>query len=112
MSTGDYDVTDSDQDVSGDIGVSSGREGHVGPGQPPAPTGTRDNSIVEVDPDADVPPEQSAGGEETNPEGLPPKAGYPSADPRSKDVDPEVPPGTDRRPDEPARTPGTRPSTL
>jgi hypothetical protein len=86
MSTGDYDVTESDQDVSGDIGVSSGREGHVGPGQPPAPTGVRDNSVVERPDDADdaeVPPEQSPGGEERNPEGLPPKAEYPSLDPRS-----------------------------
>jgi hypothetical protein len=79
----EYDVTESDQDVSGDIGVSSGREGHVGPGQPPAPTGVRDNSVVEPDPDAPTPPEQSPGGEEANPEGLEPKAGYPSLDPRS-----------------------------
>ena len=30
-----------------------------------------------------MPPEQSAGGEETNPEGIEPKADYPSLDPRS-----------------------------
>jgi hypothetical protein len=78
----DYDITDSDQDVEGDIGVSSERVGHAGPGQQ-APTGVRDTSKVEPDPDADLPPEQSAGGEEVKPEGLEPKAGYPSLDPRS-----------------------------
>jgi hypothetical protein len=78
----DYDITDSDQDVEGDIGVSSERVGHAGPGQQ-APTGVRDTSEVEPDPDADLPPEQSAGGEEVKPEGLEPKAGYPSLDPRS-----------------------------
>ena len=81
----EYDVTESDQDVSGDIGVSSGREGHAGPGQPSAPTGVRDTSEAPLDPDADPPPEQSPGGEETNPEGMEPKAGYPSLDPRSGD---------------------------
>ncbi len=44
-SNNEYDVTESDQDVSGDIGVSSGREGHAGPGQPSAPTGVRDTSV-------------------------------------------------------------------
>ncbi len=84
MSTNDeYDVTESDQDVSGDIGVSSGREGHAGPGQPSAPTGVRDTSVAPPDPDAETPPEQSPGGEETNPDGLEPKADYPSLDPRS-----------------------------
>jgi hypothetical protein len=84
--TGDerYDVTESDQDVSGDIGVSSEREGHAGPGQPSAPTGIRDTSLAPPDPDAELPPEQSPGGEETNPDGLRPKAGYPSRDPRSE----------------------------
>ena len=78
-----YDVTESDQDVSGDIGVSSGRKGLAGPGQPRAPTGVRDTSVAPPDPDDEVPPEQSPGGEETNPEGLEPKAPYPSLDPRS-----------------------------
>jgi hypothetical protein len=77
-----YDVTDSDQNVEGDIGVSSERVGHSGPGQL-APTGVRDTSEVEPDPDEDLPPEQSAGGEEVKPDGLEPKAGYPSLDPRS-----------------------------
>lgn len=78
----EYDVTESDQDVSGDIGVSSEREGYTGGGSI-APTGTRDTSEAREDPDEDAPPEQSTGGEETNPEGLEPKAGYPSLDPRS-----------------------------
>ena len=78
----EYDVTESDQNVEGDIGVSSERVGPTGPGQV-APTGTRDTREVEIDPDADVPPEQSAGGEEVQPDGLEPKAGYPSLDPRS-----------------------------
>ena len=57
-SSDDYDLTDSDQDVEGDIGVSSGRVGPTGPGQV-APTGVRDTSEIEPDPDADLPPEQS-----------------------------------------------------
>jgi len=81
----EYDVTESDQDVSGDIGVSSGREGYAGPGQHHAPTGVRDTSETEPDPDAPTPPEQSPGGEEENPEGIEPKAAYPSLDPRSGD---------------------------
>jgi hypothetical protein len=81
MSNNEYDVTESDQDVSGDIGVSSGRTGHAGPGQDDAPTGVRDTSELEAAPDA--PPEQAPGGEEENPDGLPPKADYPSSDPRS-----------------------------
>ncbi len=61
MSTNDdeYDVTESDQNVDGGIGVSSEREGPTGPGQH-GPTGVRDTSEVERDPDEDVPPEQSA----------------------------------------------------
>lgn len=79
----EYDVTESDQDITGDIGVSSGRPGHAGPGQEGVPTGVRDTSEAPPDPEADTPPEQSAGGEEVNPEGLEPKAPYPSLDPRS-----------------------------
>jgi hypothetical protein len=81
-SNDDYDVTESDQNVEGDIGVSSEREGPTGPGQF-GPTGVRDTSEIELDPDADLPPEQSAGGEEVQPDGLEPKADYPSLDPRS-----------------------------
>lgn len=80
----EFDITDSDQNVEGGLGVSSERVGHAGPGQTAA-TGTRDTQEVELDPDDDAPPEQSAGGEEVRPEGLEPKAGYPSLDPRSGD---------------------------
>ncbi len=77
-----YDVTESDQDIAGDMGVSSEREGDAGPGQH-APTGTRDTSEDDGPPADEAPREQSAGGEETNPDGLTPKAGYSSYDPRS-----------------------------
>ena len=92
-------------DRDGDMGVSSERVGPTGPGQtartgerdvtsagPEAPSQTSSEVPVEEEPDPaeaeltsdpDVPAEQSAGGAETNPAGLPPKAGYPSADPRS-----------------------------
>ena len=76
-------VQDSHHDASGDMGVSSEREGHTGPGQE-GTDGVRDVTPAEPDPDADVPPEQRPGAEETNPEGIPPKAGYSSKDPRSK----------------------------
>lgn len=78
------DIRDSHHDPSGDMGVSSEREGHVGPGQH-ATDGIRDVAPVDRDPDADVPPEQAPGAEEENPEGLDPKAGYSSIDPRSAD---------------------------
>ena len=81
----EYDVTESDQDLGGDIGVSSGRPGHAGPGQDSAPTGVRDTSEAPPPSDDEAPPEQSPGGEELNPEGLEPRAGYPSLDPRSQD---------------------------
>lgn len=75
------DVRDSHHDPSGDMGVSSGREGPTGPGQ----TGT--DGIRDVSPDRpsdeDSPPEQRPGGVEDNPDGLEPKADYPSLDPRS-----------------------------
>ena len=78
-----YDLTASDSDTSGDMGVSSEREGPTGPGQH-ATSGTRDVSPEERDPDADVPPEQAAGGVEVNPDPpIAPKSGYSSADPRS-----------------------------
>lgn len=63
----DYDLTESDQDTAGDMGVSSEREGPTGPGQH-GTSGVRDVSPLERDPDADVPPEQAAGGPETNPD--------------------------------------------
>jgi hypothetical protein len=75
------DVRESHHDPSGDIGVSSEREGRTGPGQ----TGT--DGIRDVRPERptgdDTPPEQRPGAVEENPEGIEPKAGYSSKDPRS-----------------------------
>ena len=79
------DVRESQHDPSGGMGVSSERVGHAGPGQT-GTDGVRDVTPPEPDPeadDADVPPEQRPGAVETNPEGIPPKAGYSSRDPRS-----------------------------
>jgi hypothetical protein len=77
------DVRESHHDPSGDMGVSSEREGHAGPGQ------TDTDGIRDVAPerpaDEDAPPEQRPGAVEENPEGIPPKAGYPRLDPRSSD---------------------------
>jgi|EndMetStandDraft_8_1072994.scaffolds.fasta_scaffold69115_3 hypothetical protein len=68
--------------AAGGMGVSSERVGPTGPGQV-ATDGVKDTSVAPVDEDA--PPEQSAGGEEVQPEGIAPAAGYPSLDPRSSD---------------------------
>jgi len=68
--------------AAGDMGVSSERVGPTGPGQV-ATDGLRDVSEHERDPGEETLPEQSPGNPEKNPDGLPPKAGYPSADPRS-----------------------------
>lgn len=70
--------------AAGEMGVSSERVGHAGPGQE-ATDGLRDVAPHERDPDDDVPPEQSTGNPEENPEGIAPKAGYSSEDPRSDD---------------------------
>ena len=64
------------------MGVSSEREGPTGPGQY-GTSGVRDTSPPEPDADEDTPPEQSPGNPEPQPEGLEPKAGYPSQDPRA-----------------------------
>ncbi|GAA1139223.1 hypothetical protein [Nocardioides aquiterrae] len=69
--------------AAGGMGVSSERVGHAGPGQE-ATDGLRDVAPHEVSPD-DAPPEQSPGNPEDNPDGLPPKAGYSSKDPRADD---------------------------
>jgi len=73
------------QGAAGGMGVSSERVGHAGPGQH-ATDGQRDTAPHERAPDEETPPEQSPGNPEENPVGLPPKAGYPSTDPRSKDA--------------------------
>ena len=72
------------QRAAGGMGVSSERTGSTGPGQD-ATDGIRDTSVADADVEdgADVPPEQRPGAVEENPEGLEPKAGYPSKDPRS-----------------------------
>jgi hypothetical protein len=68
--------------AAGGMGVSSEREGHTGPGQH-ATDGTRDTAPLDEPPEGETPPEQSPGSVEENPEGITPKAGYPSLDPRS-----------------------------
>jgi hypothetical protein len=68
--------------AAGGMGVSSERVGHAGPGQE-ATDGVRDTSPVP--PEDDVPSEQARGGEEPQPDGIAPVAGYPSLDPRSSD---------------------------
>ncbi|HEU4337964.1 MAG TPA: hypothetical protein VFR45_11670 [Nocardioides sp.] len=68
--------------AAGGMGSSSERVGHAGPGQV-GTDGLRDTSVAE--PEGEAPPEQGRGGGEPQPEGLPPKAGYPSLDPRHED---------------------------
>lgn len=68
--------------AAGGMGSSSERVGPTGPGQV-GTDGLRDTS--QLDTPADAPPEQSAAGEELQPDGIAPKAGYPSKDPRGKD---------------------------
>jgi hypothetical protein len=70
--------------AAGEMGVSSERTGPTGPGQH-ATDGTRPTAPPEDEPgaEAEEPPEQHPGNPEENPVGIPPKAGYPSRDPRS-----------------------------
>lgn len=68
--------------AAGDMGSSSERVGHVGPGQV-GTDGLRDTS--EIDAPADAPPEQHAGGREPQPEGVESKAGHPRLDPQHED---------------------------
>lgn len=70
--------------AAGEMGVSSERTGHTGPGQD-ATDGLRDVSRQERSPDDETLPEQSTGNPEDNPMGLPPRAGYSDADPRADD---------------------------
>lgn len=71
--------------AAGGMGVSSEWVGHAGPGQEST------NGLSEVDPRVgssggeDAPPEQSRGGYEPKPTGLPPKGGYSERDPRTDD---------------------------
>lgn len=63
--------------LEGGMGVSSEIVGHAGPGQH-STDGLRDTSPGGPDPD-EAPPEQSAGGEEPKPIGIPPKAAPPES---------------------------------
>ena len=84
-------VTD---DGDGGMGGSSATRGHTGPGQF-GTHGTRDVGPEHRDPDAEVPPEQSAGGVEVNPDPpIAPKAGYNSHDPRAAEHPYGKPPRT------------------
>lgn len=67
--------------AAGGMGVSSERVGHVGEGEH-ATDGVRDTSPPTGLPE-DTPPEQAPGGDEVQPDGVAPAAGYPSRDPRS-----------------------------
>ena len=69
--------------AAGSMGVSSERTGPTGPDQDTT-DGIRDTSVND-DQSQETPPEQRPGGPEENPDGLEPKAGYPSLDPRSDD---------------------------
>ena len=70
----------------GGMGISSERVGATGPGQE-STDGERDTREAGTSGDpglpADTPPEQAPGNAEPRPEGLEPKADYPSKDPRS-----------------------------
>jgi len=68
--------------AAGGMGSSSERVGHAGRGQV-STDGLRDTT--RLDTPSEAPPEQSAGGEEPQPEGLGSKAGYPRLDPRHED---------------------------
>jgi hypothetical protein len=73
--------------AAGGMGVSSERVGSTGPGQE-ATDGERDTRVAgtsgapEID-ESETPPEQSSGRHEQNPDGIEPRADYPSKDPRS-----------------------------
>lgn len=79
MSGHEHDpLTGSDPDTEGSMGVSSERVGPTGEGET-GTTGVRDTREAPDSPDSpespeDAPPEQSAGGVEENPVGIPPKA--------------------------------------
>ena len=65
------------------MGVSSEREGPTGPGQH-GTDGVRDvRPVDERDPTTRPRPSRRPGAVEENPDGIPPKAGYSSKDPRS-----------------------------
>jgi hypothetical protein len=73
--------------AAGGMGISSERVGPAGPGQE-STDGERDTRVPgtagapDIDED-DTPAEQRPGGHEANPDGIEPRADYPSKDPRS-----------------------------
>jgi len=74
--------------AAGGMGVSSERVGYAG-GTGEATDGERDTTAPRHrDPSGDVVGSEAEfdQGEEENPEGIDPRAGYPSLDPRSKDL--------------------------
>ena len=68
--------------AAGGMGSSSERLGHVGPGQV-GTDGVRDTS--ELDPSTRAATDQDADVDDAPIEGIAPKAGYPSLDPRHED---------------------------
>jgi hypothetical protein len=68
--------------LAGGMGVSSERTGPAGEADD-ATDATKDTAVTPTEPTAR--PEQAPGNPEENPEGLEPKAGYPSLDERSRD---------------------------
>jgi hypothetical protein len=74
------------QRASGGMGISSEREGPTGPGQH-STDGTRDVRPG-AEPEGEDVPEKEPGNPEENPAGLPPKASWPSLDPRSDGKEP------------------------
>ena len=70
------------QGAAGGSGSSSEWVGPTGPGQVGA-DGLRDTSRLEAP--ADAPPEQSAGGEEPQPDPVESRSGHPSLDPQHED---------------------------
>lgn len=68
--------------AAGGMGSSSEWVGHAGPGRTGA-DGLRDTSVQ--DGPTQAPPEQSAGGEEPQPDDVEPKAGLPRLDPGHED---------------------------
>lgn len=78
--------------AAGGMGVSSERVGPTGPGQHTTDGVREVNPSGEFGDEDETPPEQAPGGQEDNPAGLAPNAGFPTQDPRS-DGDPyEAPP--------------------
>ena len=98
-----YDLTESDQDTSGDMGVSSEREGPTGPGQH-GTTGVRDvGPARRATPTPRSCPSSPPAAPRPTPTASPPRAGYSDDDPRSDGDTPDRPRAereVDRRPED------------